>query len=69
MKDFLKDDAGNKSITRLMFFITSIFIMIYCLVLFIIPINLIHYQLIITLIAWNLALIGIKNWKDIINKK
>ena len=66
---YLKDDKDNYSVTRLVFFINSIFILCYIGILLIIPVTFLHFQIIISLTTYNMAIIGVKNWKDFINKK
>jgi len=66
---YYKDDNGNHSITRMGFFITLIFILIYSTILFFMEINGFHIQILYALIAWNLVLGGLKNHKDFLQKE
>lgn len=66
---FLEDDKGNFSITRLGFILTIILIIGYSITLLFITVDIFHIQIFYALIAWNLALVGIKNHKDWIIKK
>ena len=65
MKKYFKDDLGNYSITRLGFFI--ILILIVCLSICSLFIT-VDIYLISLLIGFDLSLVGVKNWKDIIQK-
>lgn len=65
---FLQDDKNNYSITRLGFFLILLLIVCLSIYIYIVGVTALKLYGISILIGFDLSLVGIKNWKDIIQK-